>query len=205
MSIKNVLALQDKRIRDTRIFCGVLLFIVLWQAWASSKVTKELTVHIPPRLERGAKMKAGEIPAPNIYSFSHYLFQKINTWEKDGSTEMEGILNDYQCYLTDSFSSELRELHSARTAKGETKGRSRAVRELTQKGFDRSKVYEVSNNKWVVKLDMLVKEKIDTVEIKSVSVRYPVIVIRDDTNPDCNPFGMKFAGYDSQPKRILAK
>lgn len=205
MSIKNILVLQNKRIRDTRIVCALFFFIILWQAWASSKVTEDLTVHIPPRLERGATMKAGEIPDANVYIFSHYLFQKLNTWNKDGSAEMEGILWDYECYITDTFASELREVHSARTAKGETKGRSRAVRELTQKGFDRSKVYEVTGDKWVVKLDMLIKEKIDTVEIKSVAVRYPVIVIRDDTNPDCNPYGMKFAGYDSPPKRILAK
>lgn len=205
MGVKNLMVEKEKRIRDLRFFIVGLFILVGFLGYRLSITVDNLNVHVPPRLERGSDMKAGEIHPANIYSFSHYLFQKLNTWKQDGSTEMPVILNDFSCYLTDDFRNDLLELHNVRTSKGQTKGRSRAVRELDQKGFERKNVYQVSETKWVVKLDMLVKETIDNNPIKNVAVRYPLIVIQDDTNPSCNLWGIKFAGYDFAPKRLLIK
>ncbi len=205
MKTKNVLIQQEKRIRDWRLIVIALLAVIVYMVWDKSNAIEDITIHIPPRLERGAVLKVGEVPAPNIYSFSYYLFQMINTWEKDGSKEAPVLLENYSCYLTDDFYSYLTSLHGTRTAKGETRDRARTVREANQKGFDNSKVYQVSEHKWVVKLDMLTREFVNGTEIKNVAVRYPVIVVADDTSPDCNPFGLKFAGYDSSPVRILTK
>ena len=204
MKVKNIIVLQDKRVRDWRIFCAVLVFIILVQQYSSTQTVDDITVHIPPNLARGATQQGGEVPAPNIYTFTYYVFQKINTWEKDGAKEGLGNLDNYRCYLTDDFAADLRNMHSSRTAKGETRNRKRSVRESDQKGFDPSKVYNVTENKWVVKLDLLVRESIEQTEIKNVHVRYPLLVVKDDTDPSCNLWGIKLAGYNSTPKRILS-
>jgi integrating conjugative element protein (TIGR03746 family) len=204
MRVKNILTLQYKRIRDWRIFCGILVFIILFQQYSSTQTVEDITVHIPPRLDRGGTQKGGEVPAPNVYTFVYYVFQKLNTWEKDGSTEGLENLDNYRCYITDDFAADLRNMHNTRTAKGETRNRKRSVRESDQKGFDPSKVYNVTANKWVVKLDLLIRERIGQTEIKNVDVRYPILVIRDDTNPSCNLWGLKLAGFNSSPNRILS-
>lgn len=202
--IKNTVKLQEKRIRDWRFSCFGLLVLVAWQAYSLSTISDRITVHIPPRLERGAILNPGEVPSPNVYAFSHYLFQKLNTWEEDGYTEAPILLDEYRCYLTPDFAESLAEVHKMRNSRGETKGRKRVVRESNQKGYNPSKVIPVNGSKWIVKLDMLIQETIDNTLIKDVDVRYPLIVIKDDTSPDCNPWGIKFAGYDSTPKRIVS-
>jgi integrating conjugative element protein (TIGR03746 family) len=205
MKLKNILAEKEKRIRDWRIVSALLMVVVMYQGFALKTTVNDLTVHIPPRLERGATLAAGEVPKPNVYSFSYYLFQTLSTWEKDGSLEAPAIYNQYRQFLTDNFKKQLLQIHEIRTRAGETKGRSRTVREVIQKGYDSSKVVKITDTKWVVKLDMLIVEKIGDAEIKRVAVRYPVIVILDDTDPENNPWGFKFAGFDSEPKKILIK
>ena len=71
------------RIRDLRFFCIGLIVIVIWQTYSLSGISDRITVHIPPQLDRGAILNPGEVPKPNLYSFSHYLFQKLNTWEEN--------------------------------------------------------------------------------------------------------------------------
>ncbi len=202
---KSFMSHQEKRIRDLRFFCIGLIAIVLWQTYSLSGVSERITVHIPPDLERGAVLNPGEVPRPNLYSFSHYLFQKINTWEKDGYSEAPKLLDVYRCYLTPDFAENLALIHQERSNRGETKNRTRLVREASNKGFDPKNVVTISKDKWVVLLDMNIQETIEDTLIKDVSVRFPLILIKDDTNPDCNPWGIKLAGFDSSPKRIIPK
>jgi integrating conjugative element protein (TIGR03746 family) len=205
MAVKNVMIGQEKRIRDLRFFCIGLFLVVLWQTKSLSGVNERLTVHIPPQLERGAILNPGEVPKPNVYSFSYYVFQKLNTWEKDGFTEAPVLLDVYRCYLTPDFAEDLALIHKERSNRGETRNRKRIVREASHKGFDPASVVTIDDSKWVVKLDMHIQETIDDTLIKDVSVRFPLLVVKDDTSPDCNPWGIKFAGFDSAPKRIIRK
>lgn len=203
---KNIMSHQEKRIRDLRFFCIGLIVIVIWQTYSLSGISDRITVHIPPQLDRGAILNPGEVPKPNLYSFSHYLFQKLNTWEEDGYTEAPQLLDVYRCYLTPEFAEDLALIHQERSNRGETKNRKRVVREVNKKGFDPKSVVTINNNlKWVVLLDMNIQETIEDTLIKDVSVRFPLIAVKDDTNPDCNPWGIKFAGFDSSPKRIISK
>lgn len=203
MKVKNIIAEKEKRIRDWRIISGVLIVVVVYLVHSLKTTANDITVHVPPSLERGATIKSGDVPKANIYSFSYYLFQMLSSWEKDGSKEGLEAINTYRYYLTDEFKKDLENLHTRRTNAGETKNRSRIVREARQDGYNPSKVIKVSENKWVVKLDILIREKIGETEIKRVAVRYPIIVILDDTSPDNNPWGFKFAGFDSQPRKIV--
>ncbi len=199
------MAQQEKRIRDTRLIAGFLLLLVMYLVYSLKTTVNDITLHIPPETPNGYTMKVGEVPNPNVYIFSHYLFQTLNTWDKNGAEEAPVLYNTYRDYMTDNFKEYLLDVHDLRTRSGETKGRSRSVREAIQTGYDPSKVVKITNNKWVVKLDMLVVEKIGSTEIKRVTVRYPMVVLLDDTSPDRNPWGFKFAGYDSEPKKILIK
>lgn len=205
MRIKNVLTLQEKQIRDWRLIAVALLLVNIFLGVSLKNTVNDITVHIPPRIERGTTMKAGDVPAPNVYSFSYYLFQKLSTWEKDGSKEGLKSIYDFRFYLTDDFKSDLELIHTTRTQSGETKGRTRTVQEADKKGFNSSLVYKVSEGKWVVKLDMRIIEKIGDTVIKDVAVRYPIVVILEDTHPDDNSWGLKFAGFDSEPRKILLK
>jgi len=205
MGAKNALVDKEKRIRDLRFFLVGMFFIVMWQAYSLTTAPDRITVHIPPDLERGAILNPGEVPKPNIYSFSLYVFQAINTWEEDGYVENPALLDVFRCYLTPEFNEYLTLIHTERSSRGETRNRKRSIREANQKGFDPSKVVPINESKWVVNLDMKVQETIDKTLIKDVSVRYPLIVIKDDSSPDCNPWGIKFAGYDSTPKRIITR
>lgn len=203
MKLKNALAQQEKRVRDWRIISAMLMIVVMYQGYSLKTTVNELTLHIPPSLSNGLSFSAGEVPLPNVYTFSHFLFLTLNTWDEDGSEEAPQLYTNYRQFLTDDFKAYLDEVHAIRTKSGETTGRSRTVREAIQKGYDPSKVVKVTDTKWIVKLDMLIIEKIGDTEIKRVAVRYPVVVIMDNTDPENNPWGFKFAGYDSDPKKIL--
>lgn len=205
MAIKNKLNELEKRVRDWRFFSIALLLMASYQSYSLSNISDRITVHIPPQLERGAILNPGEVPKPNVYSFSYYVFQKLNTWEKDGFTEAPHLLDIYRCFLTPDFAKDLALIHKERSSRGETKGRKRTVREASNKGFDPANVVTIDDRKWIVKLDMNIQETIGDTLIKDVSVRFPLLVVKDDTSPDCNPWGIKFAGFDSAPKRIIRK
>jgi integrating conjugative element protein (TIGR03746 family) len=65
------------------------------------------------------------------------------------------------------------------------------------------RVKVVSNSDWVVTLDVNADEYHGTEQVKRALVRYPIKVVRQDLDPELNPFGLALDCYDGTPQRIV--
>ena len=50
----------------------------------------------------GAKLRAGEVPPPNVYAFAHYIWQQVNHWGRDGDKDYGAAIFRMQAYITPS-------------------------------------------------------------------------------------------------------
>ncbi|OLU25507.1 integrating conjugative element protein [Pseudomonas sp. PA15(2017)] len=199
---KRALDDRDGHIRTLRIG-NVALFgacLLLGLGWYSAP--KSLTIHNPPDLRSGSTRAWWEVPPSTVYGFAYYIFQQLNRWPKDGSVEYERNIYNLQHFLTSSCRTFLENDFGQRKAANELKNRERSVYEIPGRGFKNSRVDVESRDSWVVYLDLVTDEHYLSESVKSTLVRYPIRVIRNDIDPELNPWGLQLDCYAQVPQRL---
>ncbi|MFN3769432.1 MAG: PFL_4703 family integrating conjugative element protein [Ectopseudomonas guguanensis] len=199
---KRALDDRDSHIRSLRIGCAVLFCgcLLLGYGWYSAP--KDLTVHNPPDLRSGSTRAWWEVPPSTVYSFAYYIFQQLNRWPKDGSVEYEQNIYNLQAFLTSSCRSFLEKDFERRKAANELKNRERSVLEIPGRGFKNSRVEVEGRDSWVAYLDLVTDERYMSEPVKSSLVRYPIRVIRNDVDPERNPWGLVLDCYAEVPQLL---
>ncbi|GIC77588.1 PFL_4703 family integrating conjugative element protein [Moritella sp. F3] len=199
----NELSAKDKHLRDSKIVMFIMLLVILALIAALASAPSRLRVYVPPVLTRGSEMYAGEVPKPTIYSLAYMIFQTLNTWDKDGAIDGKENLESFRCYITEDFRGKLEDAHEQRLQRGEASGRVRYVSEAHDTGYDEKMVIPKSAGKWHVQLDLKLNEFINSTLVKQATVRYPLVLVADDSTPSCNQWGIKIAGFYTTPHRII--
>ncbi|NGI91416.1 DUF2895 family protein, partial [Escherichia coli] len=57
---------------------------------------------------------------------------------------------------------------------------------------------------WLVRLDLVADEYFHTEPVKRALVRYPLKVVRQEGDPEQNPFGLALDCYSGTPQRLEA-
>ncbi len=199
---KRALDDRDSHIRSLRIACAVLVSgcLLLGYGWYSAP--KDLTVHNPPDLRSGSTRAWWEVPPSTVYSFAYYIFQQLNRWPKDGSVEYEQNIYNLQAFLTSSCRSFLEKDFERRKAANELKNRERSVLEIPGRGFKNSRVEVEGRDSWIAYLDLVTDERYMSEPVKSSLVRYPIRVIRNDIDPERNPWGLVLDCYAEVPQLL---
>jgi hypothetical protein len=60
----------------------------------------------------------------------------------------------------------------------------------------------LSDHDWLVTLDISADEYYGSEQVKRAFVRYTIRVVRQDVDPERNPFGLMLDGYANPPQRI---
>ncbi|MHB1313804.1 MAG: PFL_4703 family integrating conjugative element protein, partial [Gemmatimonadaceae bacterium] len=92
-----------------------------------------------------------------------------------------------------------------RRSNGELRHRVRGIYEIPGRGYGddpATRVKVVSNNDWIVTLDVTADEYYGGDQVKRAFVRYPLKVVRMDVDPEHNPFGLALDCYAGTPQRI---
>jgi integrating conjugative element protein (TIGR03746 family) len=186
------------------LFIGILTVITLYAISGWKAAPRELTVHVPPDLRSGAKIKTGEVPLPNVYSFAHYIWQQVNRWPQDGDKDYGAAIFRLQAFITPSCRQLLQTDMTRKSNNGELALRTRALQEAPGHGYEESRVTPLGNNVWRVLLDSEVFETVHGIPVKNTSVRYPLRVVRFDADREANPFGLAIDCFDdeNQPTRL---
>ncbi len=179
----------------------LLLVAALWHGWESAR--GGLRIHIPPDLRSGAVVKADDPMPENVYAFARTIFQSIHYWPQDGQADYGKNLFAASYYLTPDFLAELTADMEVRGRNGELAGRVRSVQEIPGHGYQESRVKPLGNGTWVVTLDFQVYEYVRGVPVKTVAVSYPLRVVRHDSDPTQNPWGLALDGYQGDGPRRL--
>ncbi len=81
----------------------------------------------------------------------------------------------------------------------------RGVYEIPGRGYGENpsaRVRVVSDDDWIVTLDLSADEYHGSEQVKRALVRYPIKVARADVDPARNPFGLVLDCFDGAPQRI---
>lgn len=192
------------RIMATVIF--VLIGLLFYQIQLAGKARQHIKIDIPPDLSKGATIRPGQKQHTSIYDFTSRFFQQVQHWRYDGSREYEKNIGRYRDFFTPAYHAFLKRDYKRRQADGELSGRTRTLYPLLAAwDDDRVKVLSKSGgleNSWVVLLDMELVETYKGEEIKRKYLRYPVRIVRFDTDTEHNPWGLAIDGYADTPKVI---
>jgi integrating conjugative element protein (TIGR03746 family) len=192
-------------IRTLRWLVGaeIVVILALWHGWERAR--DHLRVHLPPDLRAGAVVKPDDPRPENVYAFARTVFQSLNYWPDDGQTDYGKAIFAVGYYLTPRYREELNTDLDLRGKGGELASRVRSIQEIPGHGYAESRVRVVGNGTWVVTLDFRIYEFVRGTPVKTVAVSYPLRVVRLETDPDRNPWGLALDGYDADgPRRIEA-
>ncbi|EOF5098448.1 PFL_4703 family integrating conjugative element protein [Salmonella enterica] len=188
------------RIAITALFILTLLLSVGW--WSAPQF---LTIHVPPDLRSGSTRKWWEIPPESVYTFTFYIFQQLNRWPHNGEEDFPRQIHALSAYLTPRCEAHLQQEFATRRDSGELRQRVRGVYEIPGRGYGDSPTQRVrllSRDQWIVTLDLAADEYYGAEQIKRALVRYTLDVVRQDNDPEHNPFGLALNCYRQPPQRI---
>lgn len=182
-----------------RIVIGLFLIILTQQMIFAGK-QNEITLYYPPDLRSGAVVKVGEIPPSQVFLFAQYILQQINNWDKNGAEDYPRNVNRLRFYLTPRYRQQMLD-NIEKLPHDELRDRVRVFTPVTGDAYDENDV-ELLGDSWLVWLDVRISETVLGQPVKDVSLRYPIRVVRYDTNREMNPWQLALDGnnrVDAKP------
>ncbi len=202
---RNEVAHLQAHVRSLRLAAGALFVIVLLLSFGWWSAPRNLTIHVPPDLRSGSTRRWWDVPPESVYTFAFYVWQQIQRWPSDGEADYARNLRTLSPYLTPSCLAFLQQDDLYRARNGELRKRVRGIYEIPGRGYGEDptlRVRTVSNDEWVVTLDVTADEYYGAEQVKRAFVRYPLKVVRMDVDPEHNPFGLALDCYAGTPQRI---
>lgn len=200
----NALDNKEAIIKLQWVFVAILSVALLLAIRGLQKAPGDLTLHIPPDLRSGAKLRPGDVPPPNVYAFAHYIWQQVNHWSRDGDKDYGAAIYRMQAYITPSCREWLERDLAAKANNGELSLRTRALQEIPGHEYEELRVRPLSDGAWRVEVDYEIKETVRGVPVKEAGVRYPLRVVRFDADREQNQFGLAVDCFNDpeQPSRL---
>jgi integrating conjugative element protein (TIGR03746 family) len=181
----------------------LVVILALWIGWM--RMPSTITVHIPPDLRSGARLALDEVPPPNVYGFAYYIFQQLNRWPNNGAEDYGKAIFHIAPYLTDAYRHALVADMDDRGKRGELAHRTRSLQALPGIAYSEERVDVLSDDAWVVWLDLELQESVKGMTIKKTRIRYPLRVVRLAIDPEANPWGLALDGFAGVgPERLQA-
>jgi integrating conjugative element protein (TIGR03746 family) len=182
-----------------RILIGLFL-VILVQSVIYAQRQNELSIHYPPDLRSGAVMQAGDVPPSEVYLFAQYILQQLYNWDKNGQEDFPNNVGRLRYYLTPGFQQQLKD-NIRNLPYGELRERVRVFKPIAGSSFSEEDV-QLLGDSWLVWLDVNIHETVLGQPVKDLYLRYPIQVVRYDTNREMNPWQLALNGnygYDAQP------
>ncbi|MCX8984251.1 PFL_4703 family integrating conjugative element protein [Citrobacter portucalensis] len=201
---KHALAARDAHITTLRLALGIMSVMLLASGYGWYRAPESLTIHIPPDLRHGSTRPWWEVPAGDVYTFAFYIFQQLNRWPENGEQDYQHNITRLRAYLTPSCQAKLNLDWQQRRDRGELRERVRGIYEIPGRGYKPDRVQVLSRDSWTVMLDLSVDEYFQNEPVKRALVRYPVNIVRQDIDPEKNPWGLALDCFASTPQKLEA-
>jgi integrating conjugative element protein (TIGR03746 family) len=202
---KNEVVHLTAHVRTLRVGVGALLVLagVLAGGWWSAP--RNLMIHVPPDLRSGSVRRWWDVPPESVYAFTYYIFQQLHRWPSNGEEDYARNIRALAAYFTPACQVFLRQDFDYRRDAGALRQRVRGIYEIPGRGYGddpATRVQTVSDQDWIVRLDVAADEYYGSEQVKRALVRYALKVSRLDVDPEKNPFGLVLDCYSSPPERI---
>ncbi len=197
------LAGRDRVIRSLYAGLGASAMAVAVLGWGWMRAADDVRIFVPPDLTEGVVVGVDEPGASDVYAFAFYMWQQVYRWPTDGSRDYPARVEGFRAFLTPACYEELRA--DAAERRLEVRGRERAVWAIPGRGYGFDKVVYRGVGRWVVYLDLHLKETLSGTAVKERLVRYPVKVARYDVDREVNPWGLAVDCLDGVATAISEK
>ncbi len=194
---RTVNALQAQRTTISILLVMLIIascfLVLLWWGWKSAP--RDIRISIPPDLRAGAVVKPDEFNAATVFGFTSLYFKELNRWPEDGQVDYPAKIDQFQHYMTPKFYKEIIAVMNRKAASGELQGRERYVLDVDGYGtYEAASVESLDDGSWAVTLRLEVVERLASLEVKRVTIEYPLHVVRMNVSPDRNIFGLALNG-----------
>lgn len=186
---------------------AALLLVTVFALDGLRRAPTALDLHIPPHLTQGALVHPGDVPDPNVYTFTLAIWQQINRWAQNGDKDYGQQIFAMAPYLTPACREQLADDLNLKANRGELNMRTRAMGEIPGQSFSAERVRRVAPGIWHVTLDTEIEETLHGQPVKHAYVRYPLRVLRYQFDPQKNPYGLALdcVPRGEQPVRLDPK
>jgi integrating conjugative element protein (TIGR03746 family) len=187
---------------------GRALFLLLIINGGSIATTfyalETIEVSLPPDPSKGALLSRGEKDKTAIYTFALWHFQDLQHWPEAGQTDYRKNIDNLIPLITPEYKGYLDRDFKRRKTKGELVNRIRHIEPIEGMHYDEKRVQSLGSGKWVVIADYEIKEWYLGQEIKSVSLRYYLLVTKTTANKK-NRYGLRLSGFYQKSETISKK
>lgn len=202
-------ALAAARKSNARLTIAVVIVAALGALgmYFAHAMPKNVDLHIAPNMNAGdtVHLDNGQSPVPevNVYGFAYYVWQQVNRWQDDGSTDYGKQIYRFQSYITPRCRAQLQDDMDRRQRANELRSRTRQITEIPGFGYTERRVVADGPSAWTVLLDMQLMETFRGQSIKDTFIRYPIRVVRYDVDRQRNPWRLAVDCYGShRPARL---
>lgn len=186
---------------------GIILILViacgaLWWGWKAAP--EDMRIYYPPDLRGGTSQSAWEIPPNNAYAFGWYVWQQLNRWPTNGEDDYQRNIHALSPYMTPSCQRALEQDYEVRMNRNELSGRTRGMYEIPSRGYRPGESVEIlSEDSWLVKLDLGVEEHYAGTPVREFYARYPLRVVRANVDPADNAWGLQIDCLNGEARRLI--
>jgi integrating conjugative element protein (TIGR03746 family) len=180
----------------------LLLLIINGGSIATTYYALEtIEVSLPPDPSKGALLRRGEKDKTAIYTFALWHFEDLQHWPKAGQTDYRKNIDHLIPLITPEYKGYLDRDFKRRQRKGELANRIRHIEPIDGMHYDEKRVQSLGSGEWVVIADYEIKEWYLGQEIKSVILRYYLLVSKTSVNKN-NRYGLRLGGFYQKPETI---
>jgi integrating conjugative element protein (TIGR03746 family) len=202
VTFQNELENEKQKFRYLMRLVIGLLGIILVQLIISATKVNDITVYYPPDLRSGAVMKAGEVPPSQVFLFAQYILQQLNNWDTDGSKDYPDNIRRLRFYLTPRYRQQLEDSIKSLPS-GELRDRIRVFKPANNDVYQEKDVIPKGDS-WLVWLDVNITETVLGQPVKDITLRYPMRIVRYDTNREMNPWQLALDGNNGLEAQRLS-
>ena len=188
-------------VASLRLVVAVLAVLCLGLGIALVTTSKDVRISLPPVLNFGASIKPGVIQPHEVYSFTGYIYQQMNTWRQDGEVDFPQNLTNLRFLLTNDGKNYFSQLIADLENEDQLGGRTRFIVPLGN--YEASMVKVVGTNNWIVKLRYALRETLNDIIIKDwITLEVQLPVRYENKDPEYNPWGLWLGAPIAAPQRI---
>ncbi len=171
------------------------------------------SLYIPPVIPiSGMTLKTGVTEDSEVYAFTYYVWQSLQTWPVDGVKDYKDNIDKFSPYLTPEFKNVLEEQGKELYDQGFLYGHQQATFGANGSLYTAEDVKSLGHGTWLVHLDMRTINRVvppndsSAFEGSHVSrdaeTSFVFKVVQTDYAPDKNPWHLAIAGFAVEPKVI---
>lgn len=177
------------------------------------KVPSTESLYVPPHIpDSGLNIKTGSIDKAQVYAFTYYIWQSLQTWPINGFKDYKQNIDKFSPYLTADFQNALKNQGKQLYKQGLLYGHQQATFGANGSSYDGKNVHYLGHGAWLVHLNMRTIDRVMPSDgsssfegshvARDAETSFVFKVVKTNYAPDMNHWHLAIAAFALPPKVI---